>query len=383
MLIKNAKIIYPDRIESGSVQIKDSKITGIFREEDISDRQNHEDECVIDAKGMYLSAGFIDIHIHGAGGRDTMEGTEEALNVIGKAIAKHGATSFVPTTMTMDIPSVRKVVSLVASLKDKRMAGANVLGVHLEGPFINPNKLGAQNPEYVLAPSVDSVKKMIDGYENSIITVTLAPEMAEDDAVIKYLYDKDIHVSLGHTCADYETAVKAIQSGVTHATHLYNAMTPFGHRNPGVVGAVFDSDITTEFIADGIHIEYPALRIALKQKGTDKIILITDAMMGCTMPDGIYSLGGQEVILANGMAKLKDGTFAGTLLTLDEAVRNLKNHTEYPLYEIVKMATYNPAKYCGVDDRKGKIEVGYDADVVLFDEDIVIQKVIIGGKIIE
>ncbi|MGI6499884.1 MAG: N-acetylglucosamine-6-phosphate deacetylase [Anaerostipes sp.] len=373
MLIKNANIIYPDGIQKGSVRVVNDKITEI-------NPTDMNDTHVIDAQGLYLSPGFIDIHIHGAGGRDTMEGTKEALNVIAKSIVKHGTTSFVPTTMTMDIPSIQKVVMLVHQMKHEKTDGANIIGVHLEGPFVNPDRLGAQNPEFVLEPSVAAIKKMIDGYESDVITVTLAPEMPGSTKLIQYLKNNGIHASMGHTMADYQTAINAIQDGVCHATHLYNAMTPFIHRNPGVVGAVFDSDITTEFIADGIHIEYAALRIALKQKGTDKIILITDAMMGCTMPEGIYELGGQPVRLKNGTAKLKDGTFAGTLLTLDEAIRNLSRETEYPLYKIVKMATCNPAQYCGISHKKGLIRKGYDADLVLFDKDISIKHVIVGGN---
>ena len=375
MIIKNAKIIYKDRIEEGSVQIIDGKIASIHSVCD--------DDEVIDAHGLYLAPGFIDIHIHGAGGKDTMEGTIEAVHVIAKAIAKHGTTSFCPTTMTMDIPSIRKVLSTVKEYKSKQMNGANVIGVHLEGPCINPDKLGAQNPEYVIEPTIKNMSQMIDGYEDLVVTITLAPEMIQEKNVIEYLNQKNIHVSMGHTCATYQEAIEGIQLGITHATHLYNAMTSLQHRNPGVVGAVFDTHITTELIADGIHIDYPALRIALKQKGTDKICLITDAMRGCAMPEGIYDLGGQTVYIKNGMAKLKDGTFAGTLLTLDEAVRQLSQHTDYPLYEIVKMATYNPARYCGIEKYKGQIETGYDADLILFDDNIDIKSIFIGGKLLK
>ena len=392
MIITNAQIIYKDKIENGSVQIRDGKIVAVNPEYIASGHpimanpafsQGINYEEIIDAQGLYLSPGFIDIHIHGAGGKDVMEGTKEAIEVIGMSIAKHGTTSFCPTTMTMDVQSIRNVLQTIKDLKNQSVKGAHVLGVHLEGPCINPGKLGAQNPRYVLDASISNFHRMIEGYEELITTITLAPEMITEEETISYLNQYGIHVSMGHTKASYEEAVAAIESGVAHATHLYNAMTPFGHRNPGVVGAVFDSDITTEFIADGIHIDYPALRIALKQKGTDRICLITDAMMGCTMPEGIYDLGGQKVYLKDGMAKLKDGTFAGTLLTLDEAVRNLKNHTEYPLYEIVKMATYNPAKYCGVEDRKGLIKPGYDADLLLFDDNVHIDKVMINGNIID
>lgn len=373
MRIENAKIIYPDRIEEGAVRVEGEKIA------EINPRPQREEE-VVDAQGMYLSPGFIDIHIHGAGGRDIMEGSEEAVNVVAKAIAAHGTTSFVPTTMTEDGGAIRKAVALVSRMKNKRTEGANVLGIHLEGPFVNPKKLGAQNPKYARLPSVEAVRDMIGGYEASVLTVTLAPELPGSIPVIRYLAAQGIHVSMGHTDADYGTAMEAIKAGVSHATHLYNAMSPLRHRDPGVVAAVFESGITTEFIADGIHIDYPALRIAMRQKGTDAICLITDAMMGCTMPEGKYMLGGQEVWLAEGMAKLRDGTFAGTLLTLDEAVRQLKDHTEYPLYEIVKMATWNPARYCGVEDRKGRIAAGYDADFLLFDDNIAMKKVVIGGK---
>lgn len=373
MRIENAKIIYPDRIEEGAVRVEGKKIA------EINPCPQREEE-VVDAQGMYLSPGFIDIHIHGAGGRDIMEGSEEAVNVVAKAIAAHGTTSFVPTTMTEDAGDIRKAVALVSRMKNKRTEGANVLGIHLEGPFVNPKKLGAQNPKYARLPSVEAVRDMIGGYEASVLTVTLAPELPGSIPVIRYLAAQGIHVSMGHTDADYGTAMEAIKAGVSHATHLYNAMSPLRHRDPGVVAAVFESGITTEFIADGIHIDYPALRIAMRQKGTDAICLITDAMMGCTMPEGKYMLGGQEVWLAEGMAKLRDGTFAGTLLTLDEAVRQLKDHTEYPLYEIVKMATWNPARYCGVEDRKGRIAAGYDADFLLFDEDISVRQVVIGGK---
>lgn len=371
MIIENVRIIYKDRIEKGNVLIQDGKIKEI--------NTNENDQERIDGKGMYLSPGFIDIHIHGAGGCDTMEATEEALKTISRAIAIHGTTSFCPTTMTMDILSIRKVLKVVHQLKNKPIAGATILDAHLEGPCVNKTMLGAQNPKYVLKPTLENIKNIIKGYEEDIITITLAPELIEDKNVIKYLNKENIHVSMGHTCATYQEAKEAIDSGIDHATHLYNAMTPLKHRAPGVVGAVFDSNITTEFIADGIHIDYPALRIALKQKGTDHICLITDAMRGCTMPEGIYDLGGQTVYIKNGMAKLKDGTFAGTLLTLDEAIRQLKNNTDYPLYEIVKMATYNPAKYCHLD-HIGQIKEGYDADLVLFDDNINIQKVFIKGK---
>lgn len=376
MLIKNAKIIYMDRIEDGSVRIAGNKITELNPQDD-------NDAVVIDAHGLYLSPGFIDIHIHGAAGKDTMEGSRDSLTAIAKAIARHGTTSFVPTTMTMDIPSIRKAISAAADAKENGTGAANVLGVHLEGPFINADMMRAQNPKYVLMPSIEAFQQMTGEFESDVIFVTLAPEMPGCDSLIRYLCTKGIKVSMGHTKADYSTAMSAVADGVSHVTHLFNAMPPLHHRVPGVIGAALESEITAEMIADGIHIDYPALRIAIRQKGIDHMILITDAMMGCTMPEGKYTLGGQEVYLSGGTAKLKDGTFAGTLLTLDEAVRNLKNNTEYPLNELVRMASYNPAQFCGCENHKGKIEIGYDADLLLYDEDISIKKIIIGGEILD
>ncbi|MBE6071456.1 MAG: N-acetylglucosamine-6-phosphate deacetylase [Clostridium butyricum] len=372
MLIKNCNIVYHDRIEEGSVLIKDGKIAEI--------NPTSSDEEVIDAEGLYLSPGFIDVHIHGAGGYDTMDGTVEAINKISKSILEHGVTSFTPTTMTVSIEEIRNSIKAIKYTKENGSEGAQVLGVHLEGPFISYEALGAQNSSYVLKPTVENFKKISDGYEDAIISITLAPEVEGAGELIKYISQKGIVCSIGHTKATYEECIKAIDLGASHSTHLYNAMTAFTHRSPGVVGATFDTDITTETISDGVHISYPALRIAYKQKSTDKVLLVSDSMMACCMPDGDYSLGGQKVIVKNGVARLEDGVLAGSVLTLDKAVKNVYKNTNIPLNEVVKMATYNGAKHCKVDDHKGLIKEGYDADIILFDDDINIKKVFVKGK---
>lgn len=373
MLIKNCNIIYLDKIEKGSVLIEDGKIKEI-------NPTNATDKDVIDAEGLYLSPGFIDVHIHGAGGCDTMDGTVESLSTIAKTIVKHGTTSFTPTTMTVAAEAIRKSMSIIKKFKEEGTEGANVLGAHLEGPFISPKAIGAQNPNYLLAPSIENYKEIVGEYSDAVVSITMAPEVDGAKELIKYLSDEGVTVSMGHTKATYAEAMEGIKCGACHSTHLYNAMTPLTHREPGVVGATFDSDITTETISDGIHISYPALRIAYKQKGTDKVLLVSDAMEACGMPDGNYSLGGQDVVVKNGAARLLDGTLAGSVLTLDKAIKNIYNNSNYPLHEVVRMATYNSAKHCHVEDRKGLIKEGYDADVLLFNDDIEIKKVFVGGN---
>jgi N-acetylglucosamine-6-phosphate deacetylase len=373
MLIKNCNIIYINKIENGSILIENGKIKEI-------NPNTCSDEDILDAHGLYISPGFIDVHIHGAGGFDTMDGTVLAINTIAKTIVKHGTTSFTPTTMTVSIEAIKKSMKVIKQLKEEGTDGAHVLGAHLEGPFINPEAIGAQNPNYLLSPSISAYNEMVRDCEDAVVSVTLAPEVEGSKELIRYLSEKGIICSIGHTKATYDQTMEAIKCGACHSTHLYNAMTPLNHRDPGVVGAIFDSNITTETISDGIHISYPALRIAYKQKSTDKVLLITDAMMACSMPDGEYSLGGQSVTVTNGAARLKNGALAGSILTLDKAVNNVYKNSDLTLHEIVKMASYNGARHCKVHDHKGQIKEGYDADLILFDDDINIKKVFILGK---
>lgn len=376
MLIKNCKIIFLDRIEAGDVLIKGSKIHKINPE-----NHEYEKEEVIDAQGLYLSPGFIDVHLHGAGGCDTMDGNIDSLNTISKTVAKYGTTSFLATTMTCAIEDIKKAVEASHKCMREGTEGAHVVGVHLEGPFISPSMIGAQNPNFIAKPSIDTFNYITNGHLEAIKSITLAPEVDGAKELIRYIKEQEIVISIGHSKATYQEAIEGIKCGIGHSTHLYNAMTPLHHREPGIVGAIFDTDITTETISDGIHINYPSLRVAYKQKGLDKVLLVTDAMMACGMPEGKYSLGGQDVFVKDGAARLKEGNLAGSILTLDKAIRNVYKNTNYLLNDIVKMATYNGAVLCKIQDRKGLIKEGYDADLVLFDDEINIKKVFIDGKV--
>ena len=375
MLLKNCNIVFLDRIEKGSLLIEN----GIIKEINPSETKVQK---AIDCKGLYVSPGFVDVHIHGAGGHDTMDGTFEAINEISKTICKYGTTSFTPTTMTMSADDILKSMISIKKAKIEGTDGAIVLGAHLEGPFISPSAIGAQNPNYLISPSYENFESMTGDAIDAVVSITMAPEVEGAKELASILSSKGIRCSMGHTKATYEEAIDGIKHGFCHSTHLFNAMTGFTHREPGVVGATFDSDITTETISDGIHISYPSLRVAYKQKGTDKTLLVTDAMCACGMPDGTYALGGQPVIVKNGAARLENGALAGSILTLNRAIKNLYDNTDYPLYEIVKMASYNAAKYCRVDDKKGQIKENFDADLTIFDENIDVKMTIIGGKVV-
>ncbi|SHE38508.1 N-acetylglucosamine-6-phosphate deacetylase [Caloramator proteoclasticus] len=372
--IINGKIITEGEILKGKALIFDEKIVDIVDEEKI----NKNDCEIIDAKGNYVSPGFIDIHIHGLGGSDTMDANFEALQNISKTLAQCGTTAFLPTTMTMSRDRIYMALENIKSNKDK-VKGAKVLGVHLEGPFISKKYKGAQDDKYIIPPSYDFIMDYID----VIKIITVAPEVDEEfkfiDSISKI---KDIVISMGHTSANYEVAVNAIKKGISHATHTFNAMSPFNHREPGAVGAVFNTDITCEVIADLIHVHPEALRLLIKIKGIDKVVLITDSMRAGCMEEGIYDLGGQKVFVDKTSARLEDGTLAGSILTLNRAVYNVVNKLGINIVDAVRMASLNPAKVIKEDCRIGSIQKGKDADIIIFNEDIDVMLTIEEGKIV-
>ena len=335
----------------------------------------------IDARGNYVAPGLVDIHIHGYLGEDTCDAKPEGIKKMAYGIAQNGVTSFLPTTMTVAKNEIIDALNAVRSVKEesKTWDGAEIIGVHAEGPFINPNKKGAQAEENILVPDADFILENAD----IITSVTLAPEMDPDHKCIKKLAaESNVLVSMGHTDAKFEEAMSAARDGVNHATHLFNAMSALAHRNPGVVGAALASEnVSVEVIADTFHINPGLYSIVAKVKG-DKMVLITDCTRAGGMPDGEYDLGGQPIFLKGIECRLADGIIAGSVLKLNHAVRNVLANTTLHVNEVFKMASLNPATSIHCADRIGSLEAGKDADIIIVDNDINVLRTIKKGRTI-
>ena len=373
LAVKHAKFIVKDRIESGKALLFTDKILAFVREEDIP-----SDVEVIDAEGGYVAPGFIDLHIHGYLGRDVCDASEESMRIISKGLLENGVTGYLPTTMTVDMKTVQGAIDVCRRLMDEDdFDGSAILGVHAEGPFISASKKGAQDERFILKPDAEFVKNNAD----VIRIITLAPE--EDDnfsAIRDIVIDTDVVVSMGHTSADYKTAMDGVAAGVKHTTHLFNAMSLMTHRAPGVVGAALNSDVSCELIVDGYHVNSDLFDLVYKLKGK-KLCFITDCLPAGGLPEGEYTLGGAKIIYRDNICRLPDGTIAGSVLRLNKGVWNVYQNSNIPLYECVNCASLNPATTLGIEDQKGSLEVGKDADIVILDEEFNVKKTIIGGKV--
>ena len=373
LVLKNAKIILENKILYGKALVLGDKIEAIIEETEIP-----EGAEIIDCEGGYITPGFIDLHIHGYLGKDVCDATAESIRTIASGIVENGVTGFLPTTMTVDMMVINGAINACRSVKNcGEYYGSQILGVHAEGPFISASKKGAQDARYILKPDADFVKANAD----IIKIITLAPEEDEGFAEIKRMADEtDVVVSMGHTSADYQTAMESTKNGVKHATHLFNAMTPMTHRAPGVVGAALNSDVSCELIVDTYHVDPALYEMVYKMKGR-KLCFITDCLPAGGLPEGEYTLGGAKIIYKDNLCKLEDGTIAGSVLKLNKGVWNVYNNSTIPLWECVNCATLNPATTIGVADRKGSIEVGKDADIVVLDDEFNVKKTIIGGVV--
>ncbi len=322
------------------------------------------------SRNYYLIPGFIDLHVHGAQGKDVMDGDQEALLTIARALAKEGVTGFLATTMTADNPHLEKVLATVAQCLPEK-TGAAILGVHLEGPFLAKQKMGAQREDFLQLPDIALFKQWQTLAQGSIKLVTLAPELTGALDFIRALRAQDIIVSIGHTNATYAETMAAIKAGCSHATHLFNAMRGIHQREPGATGALLlSNEVTAELIVDGFHLHPAIADMVLRLKGWERLMLITDAMRAKCLRDGQYDLGGQTVNVFAGRATLSDGTLAGSTLRMPAAIKNMQQFTDCSLIDAIHMATRNPAHLLDVYGRKGSIEMGKDADLVILNEQL-------------
>ncbi len=373
--IVNGKIILKDRIAENCALLYTDKIEGVIPESFVP--VNAE---VIDANGGYVAPGLIDLHIHGYLSKDVCDGEDESIRTISKGLLANGVTGYLPTTMTEDMAVIRKALEVCRDLMEesKTWDGSTILGCHAEGPFISESKKGAQDAKYILKPDASFVKE----YKDIIKIITLAPETDTEDfkAIREICRDTDVVVSMGHTSADYETAMASINAGVNHTTHLFNAMTPLTHRCPGVVGAALNGDVSVELIVDGVHVDSSLYNMLWKLKGR-KLCFITDCLPAGGLPVGEYTLGGQKIFYDGTICKLEDGTIAGSVLQINKGVWNVYTNSDIPLYECVNCASLNPAKVLGIEKNKGSLETGKDADIIITDSQFNIKKTIIGGEV--
>lgn len=336
-------------------------------------------ETVALPEGAVVLPGFIDPHIHGAGGADAMDGTAAALATISETVAREGTTSFLATTMT---ESGEAILRALTAVRDCREApGARLLGVHLEGPFISETYAGAQPREYIAAPDIDVFDRYQAASGGRIRIVTVAPEVPGADALIRHLAETGVVPSVGHSAAGVADVRRAIACGARSVTHTYNAQSPFRHREIGVAGsALLYDELNCELIGDGIHVSPEAIRLLVKNKPRGKMTLITDAMRAKGCPDGVSELGGQTVYVKNGEARLADGTLAGSVLRMNDAVRRMVQVIGLPLTDAVDMATKNTAALLGISDSCGEIACGKRADFTVLDPDFGVLLTVVGGR---
>jgi len=385
--IFNGKILTPHRIIQGGCIIIEN---GIILE--VSERNIEVTEAIeIDAHGKYIAPGFIDLHIHGGGGCDFMDGTEKAFLTIAETHARYGTTSMVPTTLTSEKEDLLKTLDLYEIANKNNKKGAQFLGMHLEGPYFAMSQRGAQDPRYIRDPDPAEYKEVI-AHSSSIARWSAAPELNGAIEFARYLKSKGILAALAHTDAIYEEVLEGFENGYTLATHLYSGMSGVTRRNAfryaGVIESAFIIDaMDVEIIADGIHLPAPLLKLIMKIKGANRIALITDAMRAAGMPEGDSVLGplktGLKVIVEDGVAKLPDrSSFAGSVATADRLVRNMIQMADVSLLDAVKMITLTPARIMNVQDKKGSLSAGKDADIVIFDDNINMEKTIVNGRVI-
>ncbi|MCD8915947.1 N-acetylglucosamine-6-phosphate deacetylase [Staphylococcus simulans] len=377
-VVANGKVYTEEGVlDPGYVKISEGKISEVGQGEYKGDLE------VVDAAGRHVLPGFIDIHIHGGYGEDAMDASYDGLKHLSESLLSEGTTSYLATTMTQSKENIDRALTNIVKYKSSqnKEEAAEIAGVHLEGPFISEHKVGAQNPKYVQRPSAEAIEHFQHTAKGNIKIITFAPEVEGAQAVLEKLSD-EIIFSMGHTVATFDEVNEAVEHGAKHATHLYNAGTPFEHRHPGLFGAAWTNDgIHTELIADGIHSHPAAVKIAYTMKGNQRFYLITDAMRAKGMSDGEYDLGGQNVIVKGSEARLASGALAGSILKMNDGLRNMLNFTGASLEEMWRVSSLNQAIALGIDQQKGSIQKGKDADIVVLDNEMNVSTTIKNGKL--
>jgi N-acetylglucosamine-6-phosphate deacetylase len=338
--------------------------------------------ATIEAEGHIVAPGYVDVHVHGSAGHDTMDGTREAIEGMAKFFAKHGVTSFCPTTLTQAPEDIMRAVRAVQECMENPIPeAAQPLGVHLEGPCINAEMKGAQPEEHIRTAAELDYQELFS--LGNIRLITLAPEIEENKPLVGYARSQGAAAVVGHSAATYEQVAEAVGFGLNHATHTFNQMGGIHHRAPGTAGAVLLLDeIYAEVISDGVHLHPATVNMVVRLKGQDRAVLITDAIRGAGMTDGEYELGGQAIVVKEGAVRLANGRLAGSALTMDQAVRNARDFTGLPAADCIRMATLTPARSIGLAHRKGSLEPGKDADIVILDPDLNVTTTMVGGEIV-
>jgi len=380
LVVEAGTLLTPaQEIPEARIQIADGHIEKLGSREAITVPPGYS---VLDAGRFTVAPGMIDLHIHGAAGRDVMEATAEALDAISGFLARHGTTAFVPTMVSAGLKTTTECVAALAELLERRAwPGALPLGIHMEGPFINPEKRGTHRPENIVSPELETFRNWVERARGKLRILTIAPELPGTIEILREARSRDILVGIGHSNATYAEAQEAIAAGATHGIHLFNAMRPLSHRDPGIVAAVLASDaIYAELIADGVHLDPVVVSLAAHLKSFDRLLLITDATSATGMPDGTYQLGTMKVQVKDGVSRDSEGRLAGSTLTQDVAVRNVMSWTGCSMTQALRAATLNPATLLRCDGRKGMLREGADADLVILTSDCRVVHTVVAGQ---